>query len=116
MTDTVADVEAPSAEPRAGRTGPALIGPALIVPTLIVIMTVALDQLTKWWALDALEDGDVIEVFPTLEFDLAYNSGFSFGTGSGLGRWIALLVVALCGFLVHQIVISAPGWVRGPFS
>ena len=77
-----------------------------LTPAVIVIVAIALDQLTKWWALVALEDGDVIEVLPTLEFDLAYNSGFSFGTGQGLGRWISVLVVVLCVFLVQQIRVS----------
>ncbi|MEO0494284.1 MAG: signal peptidase II [Actinomycetota bacterium] len=67
--------------------------------TVIVVVTVALDQLTKWWAESTLDDGRVIEVLPTLEFDLAYNSGFSFGTGSGLGSWIGVIVIAMCGFL-----------------
>ncbi len=80
--------------------------PGLVVPVVIVVVAVVLDQLTKWWALEALGDGDVVEVLPTLEFDLAYNRGFSFGTGTGLGRWIALLVIALCVVLVHQIRVS----------
>ena len=54
----------------------------------------------------AIEDGSVIEVLPTLEFDLHYNTGFSFGTGTGMGRWIAILVVVLCLVLVHQIRVS----------
>ena len=80
--------------------------PGLTTPIVIVVVAVVLDQLTKWWALEALEDGSIVEVLPTLEFDLAYNRGFSFGTGTGLGRWIAVLVVVLCGVLVHQIRIS----------
>ena len=73
---------------------------------VIVAVTVALDQLTKWWALEALEDGDIVEVVPTLEFDLAYNSGFSFSTGSGFGQYIGVLVFGLIGFLVWQIAVS----------
>ncbi|MEM9464488.1 MAG: signal peptidase II [Actinomycetota bacterium] len=80
--------------------------PSLITPMVIVVLGVVLDQVTKWWALRELEDGSVIELVPTLEFDLAYNSGFSFGTGEGLGRWIGVLVIALCLFLVHQIRVS----------
>ena len=79
---------------------------SLATPTVIVVVTVVLDQLTKWWALAALEDGDIVEILPTLEFDLAYNSGFSFGTGEGLGRWIGLLIIALCVFLAQQIRVS----------
>lgn len=85
---------------------PAPRRPGLVIPALVVVAAVVLDQLTKWWALEALEDGDIIEVLPTLEFDLAYNSGFSFGTGAGLGRWIGVLVIALSLLLVHQIRIS----------
>ena len=44
--------------------------------------------------------------FATLEFDLSYNSGFSFGTGSGLGPWIGLIVIAMCGFLGWLIVTA----------
>lgn len=78
-----------------------------LVTTLVILaVTVALDQVTKIWAESALEDGDVIEVLPTLEFDLAYNSGFSFSTGSGFGPYIGVLVFGLIGFLVWQIVVS----------
>ena len=55
---------------------------------MIVAAAVALDQITKWWAESALDNGRVINVLPTLEFDLSYNSGFSFGTGAGFGPWI----------------------------
>ena len=65
---------------------------------VIVAAAVALDQITKWWAESALDNGRVINVLPTLEFDLSYNSGFSFGTGSGFGPWIGLIVIAMCGF------------------
>jgi len=71
---------------------------------VIVTAAVALDQTTKWWAESALDNGRVINVLPTLEFDLSYNSGFSFGTGSGLGPWIGLIVIAMCGFLGWLIV------------
>ena len=71
---------------------------------VIVTAAVALDQITKWWAESALDNGRVINVLPTLEFDLSYNSGFSFGTGSGLGPWIGLIVIAMCGFLGWLIV------------
>lgn len=71
---------------------------------VIVTAAVALDQITKWWAESALDNGRVINVLPTLEFDLSYNSGFSFGTGSGLGPWIGLIVIAMCSFLGWLIV------------
>ena len=73
---------------------------------VIVTAAVALDQTTKWWAESALDNGRVINVLPTLEFDLSYNSGFSFGTGSGFGPWIGLIVIAMCGFLGWLIVTA----------
>ncbi|MDG1411259.1 MAG: signal peptidase II [Acidimicrobiales bacterium] len=71
----------------------------LRLPGVIVTITVVLDQLTKWWAEDSLSDGDTFKLLPTLEFDLAYNSGFSFSTGSGQGQWVGGLVILLCIFL-----------------
>lgn len=71
---------------------------------LIVGVCVTLDQLTKEWALSRLGDGSRIEIVPTLEFDLAFNSGFSFSTGSGIGNLVALLVIALSGFIAVRIL------------
>ena len=73
----------------------------LAVP--IVVGVVLVDQLTKWWALEALDDGSRVEVLPTLEFELAFNSGFSFSTGSGNGRLIGLLVLGLSAVLLGVI-------------
>ncbi len=75
----------------------------LTIAGIIVAAAVALDQATKHWALNSLDDGHTIDLVPTLEFDLAFNSGFSFSTGSGNGNLVGLLVIALCGFLAWQI-------------
>jgi signal peptidase II len=71
--------------------------------TVIVVAVVVLDQLSKEWATNRLSRGRSIEVLPTLEFDLAHNSGFSFSTGSGRGPLIGILVIGLCGFLCWQL-------------
>ena len=73
---------------------------------VIVVVAIVLDQLTKWWAESELDDGRVIDVLPTLEFDLAYNPGFSFGTGAGFGRWIGVLVIGMCVFLGYLIATA----------
>lgn len=78
-------------------------GRRLGLATLIVVGCIALDQLTKEWALGRLGDGSTIDVLPTLEFDLAFNSGFSFSTGSGNGNLVGLLVIALSSFIAWQI-------------
>lgn len=70
---------------------------------LIIVACVALDQATKEWALGRLDGGRKIDVLPTLEFDLAFNSGFSFSTGSGNGNLVGLLVIVLSAFIAWQI-------------
>ncbi|MEO7837151.1 MAG: signal peptidase II, partial [Acidimicrobiales bacterium] len=44
---------------------------------------VAVDQLTKSWALGALDDG-AVHVLGTLRFNLSFNTGAAFGIGKGL--------------------------------
>lgn len=78
-------------------------GRRLAYAALIVVIGIAADQASKEWALNALENGRIIDVLPTLEFDLAYNSGFSFSTGSGRGNLVGLLVIGLCIFIMWQI-------------
>lgn len=75
--------------------------------TGVVIATVlVLDQLSKEWAIDRLSRGRTIDVLPTLEFDLTYNSGFSFGAGAGYGPLVGVLVIVLCGFIGWRIWVE----------
>ena len=72
-----------------------LLGPAAPVALPVAVGVLALDQLTKHWALNALADGPIHVVW-TLQFNLAFNSGMAFSRGRGLGPVIgvvALLVV-----------------------
>ncbi len=78
---------------------------SLIAATLIVL-TIVSDWLTKEWALSALGDGERIALLPTLEFDLLYNNGFSFGTGQGQGRLIGVGVIIMVVYLAFQLVRS----------
>jgi len=64
------------------------------VATVVIIF----DQLTKTWAVNALDDGRIVHVVSTLRMNLTYNSGMAFSQGQGLGPVIgvlALLVVAV---------------------
>lgn len=79
----------------------------------------AVDQLTKTWALNAL-DGPPIQVVWTLQFTLTYNSGASFGMGTGLGPWIAVAAMVVVGALVwtgrsvrSRIMAVALGMIAG---
>ena len=55
---------------------------------------VVADQLTKWWALRAL-DGNTIDLFWTLRLRLVFNTGAAFSLVQGLGPVLALGAVAI---------------------
>ena len=73
---------------------------------VVIALVLVLDQLSKEWAIDRLSRGRIIEVLPTLEFDLTYNSGFSFGAGAGYGPLVGTLVIVLCGFIGWRIWVE----------
>lgn len=60
---------------------------------------VALDQLSKEWALRALVDGPV-HLFWTLRLNLSINAGVAFGLGRGLGPVIVVLAVLVLVVIV----------------
>ena len=67
----------------------------------IAIAAIAIDQLTKMWALSALADGRTIRVIPgLLSLTLVRNPGASLGMGSGMTWLISLLAMAACVALV----------------
>jgi len=70
----------------------------------IVVIEVALDQATKAWAESSLGSTRFISVLPTLQLDLTYNSGFSFGTGSNRGQLIGVGVITISVILIWQIL------------
>jgi signal peptidase II len=63
----------------------------------------ALDQLTKWWATDALDNGRTIDLFWTVRFNLVHNDGAAFSLGSGLTPFIA---VAAIGVAVAVVLVG----------
>jgi signal peptidase II len=77
---------------------------ALVIAAVVVVI----DQLTKHWAVNHLVDHDD-DLFWTLRFHLAHNTGMAFSKGTGLGPVIgivALLVVV--GLLVSIGRQSSP--------
>ncbi len=58
---------------------------------------VVLDQLTKWWAVEALEDGRRIDLVWTARFNLVRNDGAAFSLGSGFAPLIAVIALAVAG-------------------
>lgn len=79
---------------------------------LIVFVGLAADQLTKWWALNALAGGKKVEIVPSLlSFCLVRNPGASLGLGSSVTWVLAILAgVACLGILVAVFRTVSWGW------
>jgi signal peptidase II len=60
---------------------------------------VLLDQLSKWWAVERLTDGN-IDVLWTLRFRLIGNRGSAFSLGTGLGPFFAVAAIGVAIVLV----------------
>lgn len=65
----------------------------------VAAVVVALDQLSKHWALSALQDAPV-EVVGTLRLKLTFNDSAAFSLGGGRTTLIALVGLVVVGFLV----------------
>lgn len=71
---------------------------AWILPTAAVVL--AVDQLTKWWALEALADGPVDLVW-TLRLRLVFNTGAAFSLATGLAPLLAVLAAVVVALLLR---------------
>ncbi|HEY4377432.1 MAG TPA: signal peptidase II [Acidimicrobiales bacterium] len=87
----------------------------------VAVAVVAVDQLSKWWAVRRLPRGE-IHVVSSLHLNLAFNTGtaFSLGSGKGLGPWISVLAFAVVAVLLasastarHTVGAVAAGLVAG---
>jgi signal peptidase II len=86
----------------AGDTAPRVRQPltgALLGASVIVVV----DQLTKWWALNALDGDRTIDLVWTLRFALAFNEGMAFSRGTGLGKVIAVVALGVIVALVRSL-------------
>jgi len=72
-----------------------------MVPALAGAAVLLLDQLTKWWASDALADR-TIDLVWTLRLHLVFNTGAAFSQGEGWGPLLAVLILLVIVLLVRQ--------------
>ena len=79
-----------------GRTRPGLA-------TAIVVGVVALDLITKIWAVDELADGPVDLVGDDIGFHLARNSGGAFSLFQGFTPLLAIVAGVVAYFLVRTV-------------
>lgn len=67
------------------------------------VAVVALDQVTKTWAVNALDDGRTIHVAWTLQFALGFNSGMAFSKATGLGPFIGIVATLAIVFILASL-------------
>ena len=86
----------------------------------IALAVIALDQLTKHWAVNALTDQPPWHVVWTLQWNLTFNSGMAFSSGTGLGPFIGLVAIVVVVVVVagvrknpSKVVAVAAGLVVG---
>jgi signal peptidase II len=71
-------------------------------PVAIALSVIALDQLTKHWAVTSLGTDREIDLFWTLRFNLAFNTGMSFSRGAGMGPLISVIAVVVIVILLRS--------------
>lgn len=80
---------------------------------VVAVVVYVLDQATKHWALQDLQDGP-IDLVGSLRLNLAFNTGAAFSGGTGLGPLIAVVVFVVVILLIlgrHRVIDSAVGTV-----
>lgn len=69
------------------------------------LAVVIVDQMTKIAAVAWLDPGSSVELIPTLDLVLVYNTGAAFSflsTAGGWQRWFFIgIAVVVCGFILH---------------
>lgn len=74
---------------------------------ILATIVIALDQLTKWWAFSAIEEGEEVNVFLGVTFTQTRNEGIAFGFFAGrpalvLALMAAALIVLIWFYLRHR--------------
>ncbi len=79
----------------------------------LALAVVALDQLTKHWALNALDDGP-IELVGSLRLKLTFNASAAFSMGGGRTTLIAVVALVVSAVLVRMgLRAERPLWAAG---
>jgi len=76
-------------------------------PLIIAAVVVLVDQLTKHWALNALDNGREIDIVWTLRFNLAFNKGMAFSRADWLGPAVPVLAIVVAVILLRSLKQSS---------
>ncbi len=76
-----------------------------LIGILIMIIAIALDQLTKQWAVAALKGKEsLVLIKGVLEFSYLENTGAAFGSFRGLQIPLILVTLVIIAFVVYKLV------------
>ncbi|HEY4270136.1 MAG TPA: signal peptidase II [Galbitalea sp.] len=98
---TVPTPETPETDPQRDAAAGSSVGHRLFWVTITVgAIVVLIDQLTKWWALVHLKDGNSINVIGDLiTFRLVFNPGAAFSTGTSI-TWVFTIVSGAAAIVI----------------
>ncbi len=94
-------------------TVPVTAGPAYrhaLRAVVAAASVVGVDQLTKWWALQALDGGRVVDLVWTLRLRLVFNTGAAFSSFQGLGPLLGIAAVAIAAVLLVNRRLASDRW------
>ena len=84
----------------------------LAVLLAVAAVVVALDQLTKWWALEALTHPvREIHLFWTLRLRVVFNTGTAFSLTSDSGPYVTVIALAVVVYLVVASRSQRSPWI-----
>ncbi len=84
----------------------------LAVLLVVAAVVVALDQLTKWWALEALTDPvREIHLLWTLRLRVVFNTGTAFSLTSDSGPYVTVIALAVVVYLVVASRSQRSPWI-----
>ena len=69
----------------------------------VAAAVVVVDQVTKWWALQALDDGPIVLISGFLRLHLTFNSGAAFSSFLGAGPLLGVIALAVAVVIVATI-------------
>jgi signal peptidase II len=75
-----------------------------------VAAIVAVDQLTKAWAVEALSDGPVHVIDDTVQFNLSRNAGSAFGRFQGMTTLLAVGAIVVSLLIVREARHAPDRW------
>jgi len=89
----------------------------LLVIGAVTALVVVLDQLTKWWALEALtEPTRVIDLVWTLRLRVIYNTGTAFSLTSDSGPIVSVIALVVVAFLLWSGRNQRSPWVLASYG